>query len=79
MLIANKSDLPAEHWEVNEREGAAFASRIGAAHIATSAKTGANVEVAFATLVKRVTDMRGDDNKMELERKRKVRKACAIL
>ena len=80
VLVANKTDLPEEEWQVTEREGTAFASRIGATYVATSAKTGANVELAFATLIRRVVAMRANEQKSgEAERKKKMRKACAIL
>ena len=80
VLVANKTDLPEEQWQVSEREGTAFASRIGATYVATSAKTGANVELAFATLIRRVLAMRTAEAKSgEADRKKKMRKACAIL
>jgi GTPase KRas protein len=80
VLIANKTDLPEEDWQVCEREGTAFASRIGATYVATSAKTGANVELAFATLIRRVVAMRNAEVKSETsERKKKMRNACSIL
>jgi GTPase KRas protein len=80
VLIANKTDLPEEDWQVCEREGTAFASRIGATYVATSAKTGANVELAFATLIRRVVVMRNAELKNETsERKKKMRNACSIL
>jgi small GTP-binding protein len=50
-LVGNKVDLPRE---VNREDGEKLAKEIGAEYIETSAKTGENVETAFANMAKKL-------------------------
>eukprot|EP01069_Polyplicarium_translucidae_P009127 Polyplicarium_translucidae@DN3293_c0_g1_i2.p1 len=57
LLIGNKHDLK-DHIEVTEAEGKAKAAEIGAMHVATSAKTAANVDAAFLHIAARLVENR---------------------
>eukprot|EP00914_Ancora_sagittata_P026449 GHVO01052054.1.p1 GENE.GHVO01052054.1~~GHVO01052054.1.p1 ORF type:complete len:591 (-),score=81.28 GHVO01052054.1:172-1923(-) len=57
ILIGNKHDLK-EDVEVTENEGIEKAKKIGAIHVATSAKTAANVDSAFLTIAAKLAEMR---------------------
>lgn len=51
VIACNKSDMEKKR-QVDEAEAEAYATSVGAVHIATSAKTGKNVEEAFLELTK---------------------------
>jgi Ras-related protein Rab-1A len=57
ILVANKSDLASE-VVVSEAEGQAKATAIGAFFVATSAKTAANVDMAFLTAAQNLVETR---------------------
>jgi len=57
ILVGNKSDMM-EELQVREDEGRAKAEQIGAFFIATSAKTAANVDMAFLTAAQNLVEMR---------------------
>jgi len=57
ILVANKSDMAGE-IVVSEAEGQAKATAIGAFFIATSAKTAANVDMAFLTAAQNLVETR---------------------
>lgn len=57
ILIGNKHDLAGEVC-VSEEEGRAKAEKLGAAFICTSAKTAANVDMAFLTAAQNLVEMR---------------------
>jgi len=57
ILVANKSDLTSE-LVVSEAEGQAKAASIGAFFVATSAKTAANVDMAFLTAAQNLVETR---------------------
>eukprot|EP00440_Ansanella_granifera_P000137 gb/GFBE01000148.1/.p1 GENE.gb/GFBE01000148.1/~~gb/GFBE01000148.1/.p1 ORF type:complete len:592 (+),score=144.41 gb/GFBE01000148.1/:1-1776(+) len=57
ILVGNKSDMTSE-LQVTEDEGRAKAEQMGAFFIATSAKTAANVDMAFLTAAQNLVEMR---------------------
>lgn len=57
ILVGNKSDMTNE-LQVTEEEGRAKAEQMGAFFIATSAKTAANVDMAFLTAAQNLVEMR---------------------
>merc|ERR1712139_136306 len=57
ILVANKSDM-ADEICVSEAEGQAKASAIGAFFVSTSAKTAANVDMAFLTAAQNLVETR---------------------
>lgn len=84
VVVANKTDLPEDEWQVTEEEGRQFAERIGAPILFSSAMTGKNVTEIFHTVVDRVLEARQDaltlhsssEDKMA---KKKRHNACSIL
>eukprot|EP00828_Plagiopyla_frontata_P030367 TRINITY_DN3953_c0_g2_i1.p2 TRINITY_DN3953_c0_g2~~TRINITY_DN3953_c0_g2_i1.p2 ORF type:complete len:174 (+),score=16.22 TRINITY_DN3953_c0_g2_i1:200-721(+) len=63
VIAGNKSDIPIAQHKVTKEEAEEFASKIGAIHILTSAKTGQGTNLVFETLAKRI--MAVGDNKVE--------------
>merc|ERR1719316_2207476 len=57
ILVANKSDMAGE-IVVSEAEGQAKATQIGAFFVSTSAKTAANVDMAFLTAAQNLVEIR---------------------
>jgi len=57
ILVGNKSDMVSE-LQVTEDEGRAKAEQMGAFFIATSAKTAANVDMAFLTAAQNLVELR---------------------
>lgn len=58
ILVANKIDL-AHRREINTEEGMALAAKYGAEYFEISAKTGYNVDNAFACLIRKLRKKRG--------------------
>ena len=58
ILVANKTDLPPEQHQVTEAEGRLKAQELGAVFMSTSAKTSANVDLAFLSAATSLVEVR---------------------
>ena len=71
MLVANKIDLPAETWEVNQEEILSFAESKGILFSKVSAKNGSGIQDMMMELTKTidltVKDEEEQNNKLENE------------
>jgi GTPase KRas protein len=54
LIVGNKCDRPGYEWEVSDKEGRDFATRLGVPFMLTSALTGYNVDDAFCGLAMEV-------------------------
>ena len=84
VIVANKTDLEQEEWQVTSDEGRAFAKRLGAPFVEASAKSGKNAVEAFETVVKEVLRDRAQqeadaDADKKMSRRRRRQQQCAIL
>lgn len=78
-FVANKVDME-DQRVVKPEEIEALATRLNVQHIETSAKTGMNVEEAFATVVRQIkkySDEHSPDQSQD--KKKKDKKKCMIL